>query len=43
MNTNKINSFTKSREFSILIYELIPGDSDTYTKRDDQFPLGPTQ
>ena len=36
---NKIANFTKSREFSSQIQELIPGGAHTYSKGDDQFPL----
>lgn len=36
---NKITNFTKSREFSSQIQELIPGGAHTYSKGDDQFPL----
>ncbi|MBT5956098.1 MAG: glutamate-1-semialdehyde 2,1-aminomutase, partial [Candidatus Marinimicrobia bacterium] len=35
----KITNFTKSREFSNQIHELIPGGSHTYSKGDDQFPF----
>ena len=36
---NKINNFTRSREFSRQIQELIPGGAHTYSKGDDQFPI----
>lgn len=36
---NKINNFTRSREFSRQIQELIPGGAHTYSKGDDQFPV----
>ena len=36
---NKITNFTKSREFSSRVQELIPGGAHTYSKGDDQFPL----
>lgn len=36
---NKINIFTKSKEFSRQIHDLIPGGSHTYSKGDDQFPI----
>lgn len=35
----KIDNFTKSREFSSQIHNLIPGGAHTYSKGDDQFPL----
>jgi glutamate-1-semialdehyde 2,1-aminomutase len=33
-----ITNFTKSREFSRQIHDLIPGGAHTYSKGDDQFP-----
>lgn len=36
---NKINNFTRSREFSRRIQDLIPGGAHTYSKGDDQFPV----
>ena len=36
---NKIKNFTRSREFSRQIQELIPGGAHTYSKGDDQFPV----
>lgn len=33
-----ISNFTKSKEFSSTIHDLIPGGAHTYTKGDDQFP-----
>lgn len=36
---NKIDNFTKSREFSREIHDLIPGGAHTYSKGDDQFPF----
>ena len=36
---NKITNFTKSREFTSRVQELIPGGAHTYSKGDDQFPL----
>lgn len=35
----KITNFTKSREFSNQIHNLIPGGAHTYSKGDDQFPF----
>jgi glutamate-1-semialdehyde 2,1-aminomutase len=35
----KITNFTRSREFSSRIHDLIPGGAHTYSKGDDQFPL----
>jgi glutamate-1-semialdehyde 2,1-aminomutase len=35
----KITNFTKSREFSNQIHDLIPGGAHTYSKGDDQFPF----
>ncbi|MBM3272638.1 glutamate-1-semialdehyde 2,1-aminomutase [Candidatus Kaiserbacteria bacterium] len=35
---HKITNFSKSREFSSRIHELIPGGAHTYSKGDDQFP-----
>lgn len=35
----KITNFTKSREFSSRIHDLIPGGAHTYSKGDDQFPI----
>ena len=34
-----ITNFTRSREFSKEIHDLIPGGSHTYSKGDDQFPV----
>lgn len=34
----KITEFSKSREFSSRIHDLIPGGAHTYSKGDDQFP-----
>lgn len=34
----KITKFEKSREFSRLVHDLIPGGAHTYSKGDDQFP-----
>jgi glutamate-1-semialdehyde 2,1-aminomutase len=36
---DKITNFTKSREFSNQIHDLIPGGGHTYSKGDDQFPV----
>ncbi|TAK90628.1 MAG: glutamate-1-semialdehyde 2,1-aminomutase [Burkholderiaceae bacterium] len=36
---NKIINFTRSREFSEQIHDLIPGGAHTYSKGDDQFPV----
>ena len=36
---NRITNFTRSREFSHAIHEVIPGGAHTYSKGDDQFPL----
>jgi len=36
---NKVTKFDKSREFSSLIHDLIPGGAHTYSKGDDQFPF----
>lgn len=33
-----ISNFTKSKEFSSAIHDLIPGGAHTYSKGDDQFP-----
>lgn len=35
----KIENFTKSREFSNQIHDVIPGGGHTYSKGDDQFPF----
>ena len=35
----KITNFTRSREFSSQIHDLIPGGAHTYSKGDDQFPF----
>jgi glutamate-1-semialdehyde 2,1-aminomutase len=35
----RISNFTRSREFSRRIHNLIPGGCHTYSKGDDQFPL----
>ena len=35
----KITNFSKSRNFSLRIHDLIPGGAHTYSKGDDQFPL----
>lgn len=35
----KYTNFTKSREFSRQIHDVIPGGSHTYSKGDDQFPV----
>lgn len=35
---NKPRVLTKSREFSRLIHDLVPGGAHTYSKGDDQFP-----
>jgi glutamate-1-semialdehyde 2,1-aminomutase len=35
----KFTNFTKSREFSSQIHDLIPGGAHTYSKGDDQFPI----
>lgn len=34
----KITNFTRSREFSRRVHDLIPGGAHTYSKGDDQFP-----
>jgi len=39
MKMNKIDNFTKSREFSSQAQNLIPGGAHTYSKGDDQFPV----
>ena len=36
---NKINNFTRSREFSRDVHNYIPGGAHTYSKGDDQFPV----
>lgn len=36
---NKIDNFTKSRDFTSEIHNLIPGGAHTYSKGDDQFPF----
>ncbi len=36
---NKITNFTKSRQFSSSVGDLIPGGAHTYSKGDDQFPF----
>jgi glutamate-1-semialdehyde 2,1-aminomutase len=35
----RINNFSKSREFSSQVQNLIPGGAHTYSKGDDQFPV----
>ena len=35
----KITNFTKSREYSSQVHDLIPGGAHTYSKGDDQFPF----
>ena len=35
---NLISNFSRSREFSRAIHDLIPGGAHTYSKGDDQFP-----
>jgi len=35
----RITTFTKSRQFSADVHELIPGGAHTYSKGDDQFPI----
>lgn len=35
----RITNFTKSREFSARIHDLVPGGAHTYSKGDDQFPF----
>ncbi len=39
MMMKKIENFTKSREFSSQVHDLIPGGGHTYSKGDDQFPF----
>jgi len=36
---NRITNFTRSREFSRAVHDVIPGGAHTYSKGDDQFPL----
>ncbi|MBM3359084.1 MAG: glutamate-1-semialdehyde 2,1-aminomutase [Betaproteobacteria bacterium] len=36
---NRITKFTRSRDFSRAIHDVIPGGAHTYSKGDDQFPL----
>lgn len=38
MKMKKIVNYTKSREFSARVHDLIPGGAHTYSKGDDQFP-----
>ncbi|MGH8616799.1 MAG: glutamate-1-semialdehyde 2,1-aminomutase [Burkholderiales bacterium] len=35
----RITDFTRSREFSRAVHDVIPGGAHTYSKGDDQFPL----
>jgi glutamate-1-semialdehyde 2,1-aminomutase len=35
----KITEYSRSREFSCRVHELIPGGAHTYSKGDDQFPV----
>jgi glutamate-1-semialdehyde 2,1-aminomutase len=38
-SNERITNFTKSRQFSADVHELIPGGAHTYSKGDDQFPV----